>query len=37
MKDRNQLLNATLATVMAVGATMVATNGYAVPDNPKQW
>ena len=37
MKHRNQLLNATLASVMAVGATMTATDVNAVPDNPKQW
>jgi len=37
MKQNNQLLNATLVSVMAVGATMMATSANAVPDNPKQW
>ena len=37
MKDRNQVLKATLAGVMAVGATMMTANVNAVPDNPKQW
>ena len=37
MKDNNQILKATLASVLAVGATMVAANAGAVPDNPKQW
>ena len=37
MKDRNRLLKTTLASVMAVGATMMVANVNAVPDNPKQW
>ena len=37
MKATNPILKATLAGVMAVGATMLATSSYAVPDNPKQW
>ena len=37
MKERNKLLNATLASVMAVGTAMIATSANAVPDNPKQW
>lgn len=37
MKERKQLLNATLAGVMAVGSAMMATNASAFPDNPKQW
>ena len=37
MNDKNQLLKATLAGVMAVGAAMLATSANAVPDNPKQW
>ncbi len=37
MKDKKQLLNATLAGVMAVSASLIATSANAVPDNPKQW
>jgi len=37
MMNRNPLLKATLASVMAVGATMMTANANAVPDNPKQW
>jgi len=37
MKATNPILKATLAGVMAVGATMLATSSNAVPDNPKQW
>jgi len=37
MKEKNQLLKATLASVMAVGATMMIADAGAVPDNPKQW
>ena len=37
MKNKHQLLNATLVGVMAVGATMMATTANAVPDTPKQW
>lgn len=37
MKDKSQLLNATLVGVMAVGGAMMATGANAVPDNPKQW
>ncbi len=37
MKDKKQIINATLAGVMAVSATMLATNANAVSDNPKQW
>ncbi len=37
MKDKQQLLNTTLAGVIAVSAAMMATSANAVPDNPKQW
>lgn len=37
MNATNPVLKATLAGVMAVGTTMLATSSYAVPDNPKQW
>lgn len=37
MKDKQQLLNTTLAGVMAIGAVMMAGSANAVPDNPKQW
>lgn len=37
MKDKNQLIKATLAGVMAVSATMMVANANAVPDSPKQW
>jgi len=37
MIDRNQLLKATLASVMAVGSTMAVTSANAVPDNPSHW
>jgi hypothetical protein len=37
MKDKNQVLKATLASVMVVGATMMTADVGAVPDNPKQW
>lgn len=37
MKDRSQMMKATLAGVMAVSTTLLATNALAVPDNPKQW
>jgi len=37
MKDNNQIIKTTLAGVMALSTTMLASNAYAVPDNPKQW
>jgi len=37
MKATNPILKTTLAGVMAVGATMLATSANAVPDNPSQW
>ena len=37
MKDKSQMMRATLAGVMAVSTTLLATNTLAVPENPKQW
>lgn len=37
MKDKNQMVKATLAGVMAVSASLLASNALAVPENPKQW
>ena len=37
MKDKNQIIKTTLAGVMAISTTMLASSVYAVPDNPKQW
>ncbi|MBE9559425.1 MAG: DUF2282 domain-containing protein [Proteobacteria bacterium] len=37
MKDKSQMIRATLAGVMAVSSTLLATNALAVPENPKQW
>ena len=37
MKDKNQILKTTLAGVMALSTTMLASSANAVPDNPKQW
>ena len=37
MKDKQQLLNTTLAGVMAVSAVLMAGSANAVPDNPKHW
>lgn len=37
MKDKSQMMRATLAGVMAVSTTLLATNALAVPENPKQW
>ena len=37
MKDKQHLLNTTLAGVMAVSTAMMATSANAVPDNPSQW
>lgn len=38
MNEKKHILNATLAGVMAVGTTLLATNATAgVPDTPKQW
>jgi uncharacterized membrane protein len=37
MKDKSQMMKATLAGVMAVSTALLATNTFAVPDNPKQW
>ena len=37
MKDKTQILKTTLAGVMAISTTMLASSVYAVPDNPKQW
>lgn len=37
MIDRNPILKATLASVMAVGTMLMTANASAVPDNPKQW
>ena len=36
MKDKSQMMKATLAGVMAVSTALLATNTFAVPDNPKQ-
>lgn len=37
MKDKSQMMKATLAGVMAVSTTLLAANALAVPENPKQW
>ena len=37
MKENNKVLKATLAGVMALGTSLLASNANAVPDNPKQW
>ena len=37
MKDKSQMMKATLAGVMAVSTVLLATNANAVPENPKQW
>lgn len=37
MKDKSQMVKATLAGVMAVSTALLVTNTNAVPDNPKQW
>lgn len=37
MNDKNQMMKAALAGVMAISTTLLATNTFAVPDNPKQW
>ncbi|MGB5281124.1 MAG: DUF2282 domain-containing protein [Arenicellales bacterium] len=37
MKDKSQMMKATLASVMAVSTALLATNAFAVPENPKQW
>ena len=37
MKDKTKILKTTLAGVMAVSTTMLASSVFAVPDNPKQW
>lgn len=38
MKDKNKIIKATLASVMAISTTMLASSAYAaVPDTPKQW
>ena len=37
MNDKQQLLNTTLAGVMAVSAVLMAGSANAVPDNPKHW
>ena len=37
MKDKCQMMKATLAGVMAVSTTLLATNTFAVPESPKQW
>lgn len=37
MKDKNQIIKATLASVMAVSTVLMVSNTNAVPDNPKQW
>lgn len=37
MTDKKRIINATLAGVMAIGTSMMASNASAVPDNPKQW
>lgn len=37
MKDKNQILKTTLAGVLAISTTMLASSVYAVPDNSKQW
>ncbi len=37
MKVKSQMMKATLAGVMAVSTTLLATNALAVPENPKQW
>ncbi|MBT4521596.1 MAG: DUF2282 domain-containing protein [Halieaceae bacterium] len=37
MKDNRSMLNATLAGILAVGATAISTTANAVPDQPKAW
>jgi len=37
MKDKSQMMKATLAGVMAVNTILFATIANAVPENPKQW
>jgi len=37
MKDKSQMMKVTLASVMAVSTVLLATNTFAVPENPKQW
>jgi len=37
MKDKSQMMRATLAGVMAVSTVLLVTNANAVPENPKQW
>ena len=37
MKDKSQMMKAALASVMAVSTALLATNAFAVPENPKQW
>ncbi len=36
-KDTKKITRATLAGIIAIGATMVAGSAYAVPDQPKNW
>ncbi len=37
MKDKDQILKSTLAGVLALSATMMASSANAVPETPKQW
>lgn len=38
MKDNTkQIINSTLAGILAVGATMMVSTANAVPDQPKSW
>ncbi len=37
MKNKSSALNTALAGVLALGATLAATNALAVPDQPTAW
>ena len=36
-KDSQQIAKATLAGILAIGATLAAGSAFAVPDQPKSW
>jgi len=38
MKDNTkQIINSTLASILALGTAMAASSAYAVPDQPRSW
>ena len=37
MKKENPVLHATIASILAVGTVMAASNAWAVPEQPKNW